>query len=155
MTDNSLELTITRTLDAPRALVWKAWSTKEHIEKWWCPKPWKARFTGFELAAGGAFDCDMSGPNGEGHTVSGSILDVVPQSRIVFTDLLVAGWRPAPNPFIGFTAIFTMEDEGARTRYVARCFHISAEDAKRHAEMGFYEGWETVATQLEEIAKSL
>lgn len=155
MAADAFELTISRTLDAPRALVWKAWSTKEHIEKWWCPKPWRAEFSGFDMHAGGAFDCQMSGPEGARHAVYGSILDVVPASRIVFTDMLLAGWRPAPAPFLGFTAIFTMEDEGARTRYVARCFHKTAEDAKKHADMGFYDGWGAATAQLEDVAKLL
>ncbi|MGE0410050.1 MAG: SRPBCC family protein [Amphiplicatus sp.] len=153
--DNPLELVISRKLDAPRALLWKAWSEKAHIEEWWCPKPWRAEFTGFDLRPGGAFDSVMRGPNGERHDHGGVILDLVPAERLVFTDLLLAGWRPAPQPFLGFAAIITMEDEGAGTRYTARVLHRNAEDAKKHVEMGFYDGWNVCISQLESYARTL
>lgn len=156
MTDNAaIELKIVRTLDAPRALVWRAWSVKENIEQWWCPKPWRAEFLGFDLRPGGAFDCRMRGPDGAEHVVYGSILDVVPEERIVFTDMFAAGWRPAAEPFLGFAAIITMEDDGERTRYCARALHKTPEIAKKHDEMGFRDGWGAAIGQLEAVAKSL
>lgn len=153
--DNPAELVITRVLDAPRSAVWKAWTVRAHIEEWWCPKPWRAEFTGFDVRPGGAFDALMRGPNGEKQSVPGSFLDIAQEERIVFTDMLLAGWRPAANPFLGFTAIITMKDAGAGTRYAARVFHRNAEDAKKHAEMGFYDGWGTCISQLERFAKTL
>lgn len=155
MTTGPHELKLVRTLDAPRALVWKAWTTKEIIEEWWCPKPWRAEFTAFEIHASGAFNSHMRGPEGAEHASEGSILEVVPETRIVFTDMLAAGWRPIENPFLGFTAIVTFEDEGGKTRYTARALHKTPEQAKAHDEMGFTEGWGTAAKQLEAIAKSL
>lgn len=156
MTDRTaIELEIDRVLDAPRALVWDAWSVKENIEKWWCPRPWRAEFIAFDLRPGGAFDCHMRGPEGAEHTIYASILEIVPRERIVFTDLLTGGWRPAAEPFLGFTAIITMEDEGERTRYRARALHKTPEEAKKHDEMGFSEGWNTAISQLEAFARGL
>lgn len=156
MTDNAaIELEIVRTLDAPRALVWRAWSVKENLEQWWCPKPWKAEFTGFDMRPGGAFDTVMRGPDGEEYQYYGVFLEVVPQERIAFTDVLMSGWRPAEKPFLGFAAIITMEDEGERTRYRARALHKTPEDAKKHDEMGFSDGWNTAISQLEAIARGL
>jgi len=149
-----IELEIVRTLNAPPPLVWKAWSVKENIEQWWCPKPWQAEFIAFDLRPGGAFDCHMRGPEGAEHTVYASILEVVPQERIVFTDLLTGGWRPAAEPFLGFAAIITMEADGERTRYRARALHKTPEDAKKHDEMGFRDGWGKAIGQLEEVARS-
>lgn len=154
MTSGPHELKLVRTLDAPRALVWKAWTTKEMIEEWWCPKPWRAEFTDFDIRPGGAFYCHMRGPEGE-HQVRASILEVVPETRIVFTDMLAAGWRPIEKPFLGFAAIITLEDDGAGTRYTARALHKTPEQAKQHDEMGFTEGWGTSISQLENFAKAL
>lgn len=54
------------------------------------------------------------------------------------------------------TAILTFEDlGGGRTRYTAVARHRTAENAKTHADMGFQDGWGTVATQLEAYARGL
>ncbi|MEQ8936228.1 MAG: SRPBCC family protein, partial [Amphiplicatus sp.] len=152
---NPLELVITRTIDVSRAQVWKAWTVKEHIEQWWCPKPWRAEFVSFEMRPGGAFDMRMTGPEGEEQFIPASILDIVPKERIVFTDILRSAWRPVEKPFLGFAAIITMKDAGAGTSYTARVQHKTPEDAKKHGEMGFYDGWGTCITQLETFAKTL
>ena len=60
---------------------------------------------------------------------------------------------PAEKPF--FTGILTFADEGGGTRYIARARHWNAEDRKRHAEMGFHEGWGRCADQLDALARSL
>lgn len=153
--DRTFDLELVRTLKAPRALVWKAWTNKELIEQWWCPKPWKAEFTAFDPRPGGGFSSIMRGPNGEQHAYEGSFLHIAPIERIVFTEMLAADWRPLANPFLGFTAIITMEDEGGGCRYTALVRHKSAEDAARHAEMGFEGGWATAIAQLEEVAANL
>jgi len=152
---NPLELVITRTIAVTRAQVWKAWTVKEHIEQWWCPKPWRARFTDFDMRPGGAFDMHMTGPEGEEQFIPASILYIAPEQCIVFTDILRSEWRPVEKPFIGFTAAIAMEDAGAGTKYSARVRHKTPEDAKRHAEMGFNEGWATCIAQLEDYARTL
>jgi uncharacterized protein YndB with AHSA1/START domain len=153
--EGAFDLKISRVLNVPRALVWKAWTTKEHIEKWWCPKPWQAEFTAFEIRPGGAFNAKMHGPEGEEQVIPGSILLVEPMEKIVFTEMLAADWRPIAEPFLGMTAIITFQDAPEGTRYSALVRHKSAEDAKRHDEMGFSDGWATAIAQLEEVAKTL
>lgn len=152
---DAFDLKISRILNVPRALVWKAWTTKEHIEQWWCPKPWKAEFTAFDIRPGGAFNSIFRGPDGEENVYEGSILHVAPMERIVFTGLLAADWRPLPDSFFGFAAIITFEDEGEGCRYSALVRHKSAEDAKTHDEMGFSDGWGAAIAQLEDVARGL
>ena len=85
---------------------------------------------------------------------NGVYLEVIPNEKLVFTDTYTVGWKPAPEPFM--TAIVTFEDAGpGHTRYRAVARHRSAETAKQHADMGFQDGWGTVATQLESYAQGL
>ena len=85
---------------------------------------------------------------------SGVYLEVVPNEKLVFTDAYTEGWKPAPEPFM--TAILTFEDiGGGRTKYTAIARHRNADTAKAHKDMGFYDGWGTVVTQLEEYAQGL
>lgn len=158
MTDTSLDLEISRFVNAPRKKVWQAWADPEILKLWWCPKPWVTQVRAFDLRPGGAFHTYMTGPLPDGTTGEsdnpGVFLEVIPERKLVGTSMLLEGWRPA-SPWIGITSIFTMEDEGDGTRYVARCLHQTAEAAKKHEEMGFYDGWGTMITQLEEVAQGL
>src|SRR6187402_1142970 len=121
--NSELDLVITRLVRAPRALLWEAWSRPEHLREWWCPKPWSTDVLAFDFRAGGAFHTHLRGPDGGVSDNPGCFLEVVPQSRIVFTSALVGDFRPAPNPWIWMTAIFTFADEGEATRYTATCMH--------------------------------
>ena len=84
----------------------------------------------------------------------GCFLEVVPLERIVMTSLLTGGWRPA-TPWLAMTAIISMADEGLGTRYGARVLHKDSADSDRHKNMGFFDGWNTCITQLEELAQKI
>lgn len=152
MSESETELTISRLVDAPRAAVWRAWSEPENLEEWWCPRPRRAEFQQFDMRPGGALNTIMRGPEGEEQVVNGAFLEIVPQERIVFTTLLTGDWCPT-EPFLPMTAIITMTDEGAGTRYSARVLHKNAEDCRKHREMGFSEGWGAVIRQLGQVAR--
>jgi uncharacterized protein YndB with AHSA1/START domain len=152
--ESRYDLTISRTIKAPRALVWKAWTTPEHLQKWWCPRPWTTEIRGFDLRPGGVFDTLMRGPDGGESSNPGLFLEVVPQERIVFTTALTEGWRPG-TPWLSLSAIITMEDDGANTKYTARVLHKDEEDRRKHEEMGFHDGWGTCIDQLGEVAGEL
>ena len=84
----------------------------------------------------------------------GVYLEVEERKRLVFTDTYSEGWKPAADPFM--TAIIEFEDDGnGGTTYTATARHRSSEARKSHEDMGFFDGWGTVATQLEECAKTL
>ena len=152
MTEN--DLVITRTIHAPPSAVWRAWSDPVHLAEWWCPKPWTTEVRAFDFRPGGAFYTFMSGPDGGTSDNPGLFLEIVPETRIVFTSALVEGWRPG-TPWLAMTAVFTLEPVAEGTRYTARVMHKDPEDAKRHEEMGFYEGWGTCIEQLEAYARQL
>lgn len=151
---DSRDLVITRVLRAPRVALWRAWSEPELLKEWWCPRPWQTEVVAFDLRPGGAFHTFMKGPDGGSSDNPGSFLEVVPQSRLVFTSLLTAGWRPT-KPMLGFTAVITMEDEGEGSRYTARVMHQDEEGRATHEQYGFFDGWNSAITQLDEFAYSL
>ena len=99
-----------------------------------------------DLRPGGVFRTLMRGPDGTEYPSNGCFLDIAAPERIVFTDALQAGWRPAPEPF--FTAIITLEEHAGGTRYTVRALHRSDADRERHERMGFYDGWGKCLDQL-------
>lgn len=153
-TANANELVISRLVRAPRAAVWRAWSEPDLLKEWWSPKPWTTEVRGFDLRPGGDFYTFLSGPDGGTSDNPGSFLEVVRRERLVFTSLLTGGWRPA-SPWMPFTAIITLADEGEGTRYTATVMHPDNAWSEKHREMGFFEGWGACIDQLEEFAAQL
>ncbi|OYU40125.1 MAG: polyketide cyclase [Pseudorhodobacter sp. PARRP1] len=147
------DLVLTREINAPREILYKCWTTPAHLVHWFVPKPHKVTACELDVRPGGkcntTFEVDgVEMPN------NGVYLEVVPNEKLVFTDTYTEGWKPNPEPFM--TAILTFEDIGnGRTRYTAIARHRSKETAESHKQMGFYDGWGTVVTQLEEYAQGL
>ncbi len=151
--DPDLDLVLSREMAVPRALIFECWTQERHIPHFFVPKPHKVTSCKIDLRVGGAFNTtfDVDGNEMENN---GVWLEIVPNEKLVFTDTYSEGWKPAPEPFM--TAILLLEDLGAgRTKYTAIARHRSKETAESHKAMGFYDGWGTVVTQLEDYAKGL
>ena len=150
MTDtNGFELSITRIIDAPREIVYRAWT--ERLEEWFAPRPWTTRVIEQDFRAGGRSAVVMTGPNGETSEGDGVFLEVTPNERIAFTDAFKAGWVPQGPFMVGF---FEFADEGGKTRYTGRARHWTDVSKQQHQAMGFADGWGKVAEQLAELAES-
>jgi len=149
------ELTISRFINAAPAVIWQAWSTPEHLEKWWIPAPLECKVVKLDLRPGGGFETRMRDGGGafEPH-VEGCFLDIVPQARLVFTTVMTEGWRPA-EPWLALTAIITFDAEAGGTRYAARVLHKNAADSQKHDDLGFYDGWGTTIDQLAAFVERL
>lgn len=151
--DPETDLSFTRLLAVPRALVWECWTRPEHIPHFFIPAPNKVTAVDLDLRVGGRFNTVFD-VNGQQMDNRGVYLEVVPQERLVFTDAYTEGWKPVPEPFM--TAILLLSDApDGSTTYTAIARHRTPETRKAHADMGFFEGWGTVATQLESYAKGL
>lgn len=150
--DPELDLTISRVIKAPRSAVWRAWTVPSAFEQWWIPRPARCRVAEMDLRPGGGLVTLISEEGGPfGPHLNACFLDIEQGSRIVFTNALTAGWRPAEQPFM--TAIITLEDHPEGTAYFAHVMHKSGADRKLHDELGFHDGWGTVARQLAELVE--
>jgi uncharacterized protein YndB with AHSA1/START domain len=123
------------------------------LKQWFAPAPFTVPVAEVDLRVGGASRIVMKAPDGQEIPCPGTYLEIVPNRRLVFTDAYLGDWVPSAAPFM--TAIVTFEPEGGKTRYTARVRHWSAEDKKRHEDMGFHAGWGKCADQLAELAATL
>ena len=76
-------LRISRVLHAPRETVFRAWSTAEHVKRWFCPATYTVPEARVEMRVDGAFDVCMRSPEGELHWTRGSFVEVTPHTRLV------------------------------------------------------------------------
>jgi uncharacterized protein YndB with AHSA1/START domain len=147
-----LDLAISRVIKAPRSVVWRAWTEPARFEQWWVPAPARCKVLEMDLRPGGAFVTQISESGGAFTPhLSACFLAVNDLERVVFTNALLGGWRPAEQPFM--TAIITLHDHPDGTNYLAHVMHRNKADRDRHAELGFYDGWGTVAAQLAALAE--
>ena len=149
-----LDLGIERIIRAPRKAVWDAWTDPDSLSQWWIPAPTVCRVDRLEVRPGGAFVTRMSedGVTFAPH-LDACFLLVEEFERIVFTTAVNSGWRPVnPDP-ITMTAEITLGDhpDGTDYRIVVRHGDPAARD--RHAELGFADGWGTVADQLTRLVE--
>jgi uncharacterized protein YndB with AHSA1/START domain len=80
--DNALA--ITRVFDAPRSLVFQAWTRKEHLDRWCAPRGFTIPYSEGELRPGGAWRCCMRTPDGTEHWISGVYREIVEDELLIF-----------------------------------------------------------------------
>jgi len=106
------ELVIERRLDAPRDLVFRAWTEPQHLAHWPGPKGFTATAHTFDCRPGGSFRTCLHAPDGSDHWVRGRYLEVTPPERLVFTHAWEDGsGRPGPQTIV----TVTLKEEAGRT----------------------------------------
>ncbi|MBS1968838.1 MAG: SRPBCC family protein [Bdellovibrionales bacterium] len=151
--DPKRDLVLERIVDIPPELIFKAWTTPDILMKWFCPRPWKTIDCVMDLRPGGRFSTTMQSPEGQNFPNEGCLLEIVPNRKLVWTSALTEGYRPIGAAISGadllFTGMIILEPHGAHgTKYTAIGIHKDEADCRRHAEMGFQEGWGIVLDQL-------
>ncbi|MDQ3232333.1 MAG: SRPBCC family protein [Pseudobdellovibrionaceae bacterium] len=154
-----LDLMLERVVDVKPEIIWKAWTKVEHLKKWFVPAPWTIADCEVDLRPGGIFKTIMQSPEGEKFPNVGCYLEIIENKKLVWTDLLLPGFRPAAKlesgADLGFTATVLMEPHGKGTKYQAIVMHKNAQDRQRHEEMGFQDGWGKCLDQLVALAPQI
>ena len=81
----SRTLTIVRTFDAPRELIFKVWSQPEHVVRWWGPKGFTTPACQMDVRPGGSYRTVIRSPEGKEHVMRGNYREVVPPERLVMS----------------------------------------------------------------------
>ena len=109
----SFDLVITRTFDAPRSLVFKAWTDPRHLARWWGPAGYTLLECDMDVRPGGSYRYCMGSPEGTKHFVQGVFGEVVEPDRIVF----MGNWTDAdsnPTSPVMITTV-TFEEQAGKT----------------------------------------
>ncbi len=145
-------LTVSRAFNAPRDLVFKAWSAAEHLSQWFCPKGFTIPECEVEFRPGGKFDLCMRSQDGSmQHWIRGHYVDITPHSRLVLEMTVVseAGVKLFnAHTTVGFETVCGGTEMTVTQRYTP--LHPSAGDFTRGAE----QGWAQTLDRLEqEVAR--
>ena len=76
-------MVVTRVFDAPRELVWKAWTDPHYVMQWWGPKGFTAPVCKMDFREGGKFLCCMRSPDGQEFWNGGEYHEIIPYEKIV------------------------------------------------------------------------
>jgi uncharacterized protein YndB with AHSA1/START domain len=146
-TDN--QILITRDFDAPRHLVYRAWTTPELVERWWSAQRGDVTSIEIELRVGGRWRYVMTANEGFEVAFHGEYREIVPDERIVSTEV----YEGMPGAEALDTITFTEVD--GRTTVEILVEHDSKEGRDAHIESGMEDGMQEAMDLLEEVAVSL
>ena len=144
-----LDLTLQRVIRAPREVVWRAWTDPSQLERWWVPAPTMLRVDRLEPRPGGAIVTRMSDDGSDFvRHMDAAFLLADEHERIVFTNAIDSGWRPADPRPVAMTAEITFGEHPDGTDYRVLVRHGDPAARARHEELGFQDGWGAVTEQL-------
>jgi len=143
------QILITREFDAPRHLVYEAWTTPELVKRWWNAKRGEVTVAEIDLRVGGAWRYVMVADGGFEVGFHGEYREIVPNERIVATEV----YEGMPDGEALNTVTFAEAD--GRTTLTILVQHTSKEHRDGHIESGMEAGMQDAMDLLEEVAISL
>lgn len=164
---NSSGITIERIFDAPRELVWKAWTDPEMVKKWWGPEGFSAPSVKIDLRVGGKYIFAMHGPAGSEWDrdmySAGIYKEIIPNEKLVVTDYFSDsdGNMIDPNKEgqdanfpkeMEVTVLFEDMGNGKTKLSIMYPRPETAEQFEAMKKSGMVEGWNS---SLDKLAKSL
>ena len=152
------EIVITRIFDAPRELVWKAWTNPEHLMRWWGPKDFTAPVCKVDLRVGGKYLYCMRSKEGQEFWSTGTYKEIVPLERLVCSDSFADEkgnvvpashyGMPGDNWPLELTVTITLEDLRGKTKMTLTHSGIPSGQMKEMTGAGWNESFDKLAESL-------
>jgi uncharacterized protein YndB with AHSA1/START domain len=143
------QILITREFDAPKHLVYKAWTTPELVKRWWNANRGEVTIAEIDLRVGGVWRYVMMADGGFEVAFHGEYREIVPNERIVSTEV----YEGMPDAEAVNTLTLTESD--GRTTLTILVQHASKEHRDAHIDSGMEAGMQDAMDLLEQVAVSL
>lgn len=140
-TIESRTLTLEKMLNAPRELVWEAWTQPEHISNWWGPDGMETEVLEMDFRTGGRWKYIMTAPNGMKHPAEGIFSEIIQHERIETS----ADFSVVTH---GVILIILFEEVGPQTRLTLKVIHPTKEYRDKQEKMGVMSGWGSTFDRL-------
>ena len=152
-TGTGTEVTITRTFNAPRDLVYKAWTDPALLAQWWGPSGFTNPVCEMDVRPGGAILIHMQGPDGAVYPMQGVFDEVAPPKRLVFTS---SAFASVDGPFLlEDTTTVTFVEQGGKTTVTVQAVVTNAVPEAEGALAGMEEGWSQSLDNLSEYLATI
>jgi uncharacterized protein YndB with AHSA1/START domain len=139
-------LRVSRVLHAPRETVFKAWSSAEHVKRWFAPETFTVQDAKIEPRVGGPFELGMRSPAGEVHWLRGTFVEIVPNARLVI-DMRIDDSAGTPL-FRAYTEV-TFADAADGTQLDVVQSYTLIDLSKAWMVAGAPQGWNSTLDKLE------
>jgi uncharacterized protein YndB with AHSA1/START domain len=143
------QILITREFDAPRELVFKAWTTPELVARWWAGERGKVTSIDIDLRVGGTWRYVMEATAGFEIAFHGEYHEIVPSERLVNTEVFEG------MPDAAALDTMTLTEEDGRTQLHMLVQHTCKEHRDAHINSGMEDGMQEAMDALERVAVSL
>jgi uncharacterized protein YndB with AHSA1/START domain len=145
------EITLVRTFDAPRELVFQMWTDAKHLAQWWGPHQFDNPVCEADPRPGGKILIHMRGPDGRAHAMDGVYREITPPTRIVFTTSVDdSGVR-----LLEGHNVVTFEEIGGKTRLTLQAKVSGFTEITRMMVGGFEAGWSQSLEKLQALVASI
>lgn len=141
------KVVVERLFDAPRELLFGAWTDQEQVKQWWGPHHFTNPRCEVDARPGGAIRIDMQGPDGVTHPMTGEFLEVEEPSRLVFITRAFEDEDGNAALEVRFTVTFV--EQGGKTLLTLYADVITAEPLAIEALSGMEEGWKQSFEKLD------
>jgi uncharacterized protein YndB with AHSA1/START domain len=143
------QILITREFDAPKNLVYRAWTTPELVKRWWNARRGEVTIAEIDLRVGGGWRYVMIADGGFEVAFHGEYREIVPNERIVSTEV----FEGMPDAEALDTTTFTEVD--GRTTLTLLVQHTTKEHRDAHINSGMEDGLQDALDLLEQVAIAL
>lgn len=150
MTPSDRDIIISRTVDAPREKVWKAFTQPEHLVHWWGPDGFRNTFHEFVFRVGGVWRFMMHGPDGTDYPNRIVFDEIVEHERIAYTHDDDSDTQPGHV----FQSTVTFEDLGGKTKVTLHLVCQTAEEREFMVRFGAIEGGNQTLGRLDAYLKT-
>ena len=145
------QILITREFDAPRHLVYQAWTTPELIKRWWSAKRGKVTVADVDLRVGGTWRWVMVTDDGFEVAFHGEYRELIPNERIVSTEV----YEGMPEADAEALNTLTLNEKDRRTTLTLLVQHKSQEHRDAHINSGMEAGLQDALDLLEQAVIAL
>jgi len=139
------EIVIERTVNAPRELVWRAWTEADQIAAWWGPNGFTTTIHEMDVAVGGVWRFMMHGPDGTDYPNKVVYREIVKPERLVYDH---TDDRDPPSQ--QFQTTVTFAAHGRKTKVTLRALFASAEARAASVKFGGIEGGAQTLARLDQ-----
>jgi uncharacterized protein YndB with AHSA1/START domain len=141
-------VTLTRIFEAPRALVWQAWTDPKMMAQWFGPRGFTNPVCELDVRVGGSLRIVMRGPDGSDYPMKGVFRDVRVPERLVFTN--IATDTDGNHLLEGETTVI-LEEQGGKTKLTLHTFAKGLVPIATQMLAGMEAGWTQTIDKLGEF----